>query len=136
MYYLDTCICVDFLRGRLPYAYRLMRASKPSDFQVPAIVAAELWYGAEHSANPERESGIVRAFLDAFESVPFDAKAAREYGRIRQVLGSQGMLIGDRDMMIAASACVHGATLITDNISEFSRVPGLLLESWAEVDLS
>lgn len=136
MYFLDTCICVDFLRGRLPYAYRLMRASRPDDFQIPAIVAAELWYGAEHSAAPERESAVVQTFLDAFALAPFDAKAAREYGRIRQLLGSQGMLIGDRDMMIAGCALAQGATLVTNNSGEFARVPGLLLESWAEVDLT
>lgn len=135
MYYLDTCICVEFLRGRLQYGYQEMRNNQPSDFRLPAIVAAELWFGAEHSANPERECAIVDAFLQAFEIQPFDVDAAREYGRIRQLLGSQGAIIGDRDMMVAASALVAGATLVTDNLSEFARVPNLKIESWAEGSL-
>ena len=135
MYFLDTCICIDFLRGRLPNVYRLMREGRPEDFRIPAIVAAELWFGAEHSLNPARESAIVGAFLDAFETAPFDAKAAREYGRIRQELGSQGRLIGDRDMMIAATARAQGATVVTENVGEFARVSGLQLESWVEVEL-
>lgn len=83
--------------------------------------------------DPAREGAIVGAFLDAFEITPFDAKAAREYGRICQLLGSQGKLIGDRDMMIAASALTREATVITENVGEFARVPGLQLESWTEV---
>ena len=59
MHFLDTCICIDFLRGRLPHGYREMRDAKPGEFKLPAIVVAELWYGAEHSSNPERELGVL-----------------------------------------------------------------------------
>ena len=135
MYFLDTCICVEFLCGRLRYGYQLMRQGEPADFQLPALVVAELWYGAEHSNDPDRDRVAVDAFASSFEAVPFDAACAREYGRIRQLLGSEGRIIGDRDMMIAATALVHGATLVTNNLKEFNRVPGLALESWAEVDL-
>ena len=134
MYCLDTCICIEFLRGRLQAGYQLMRAGKPSDFKLPSIVVAELFYGAEHSSNPAQEKKIVEGFVDAFEIVPFDAPAAREYGRIRQLLGSQGQLIGDRDLMIAACCLANGTTLVTRNIGEFTRVPGLELESWADAD--
>ena len=135
MHFLDTCICVEFLRGRLRYGYQLMRQADPADFQLPSIVVAELWYGAEHSGNPERDRAAVDAFVGSLAAVPFDAVCAREYGRIRQLLGSEGRLIGDRDLMIAATALVHGATLVTSNLKEFNHVPGLALESWAEVDL-
>ena len=132
MYFLDTCICVEFLRGRLRRGYQEMHNGQPGDFQLPAIVVAELWFGAERSANPDRECAIVGEFVQAFEIRPFDAAAAREYGRIRQLLGSKGAVIGDRDMMIAASVLASGATLVTNNVSEFARVPGLRIESWAE----
>ena len=135
MYFLDTCICVEFLRGRLRYGYQCMREGNPADYQLPAIVVAELCYGAEHSSKPERELAAVDAFISAFETVPFDASCAREYGRLRQLLGSEGRTIGDRDLMIAATALVHRATLVTNNASEFGRVPGLPIESWAEIDL-
>ena len=136
MRFLDTCICVEFLRGRLKLGYQQLRAGKPGNFKLPAIVVAELAYGAEHSKAPERELRIVDQFVDAFEVAPFDLAAAREYGRLRQSLASQGQLIGDRDMMIASCALAAGATLVTNNISEFKRVPALKLESWAEVELA
>ena len=135
MFLLDTCICIDFLRGRKGLFYQKMREGKPEDFRLPAITAAELWYGAEHSSNPARETKVVEEFIAAFEAAPFDGTCAREYGRIRQFLGAKGELIGDRDMMIAATALACGGTLVTDNIREFSRIPNLSVESWSEIAL-
>ena len=135
MYFLDTCICIEFLRGRLKLGHQLMRSGKPEDFRLPAVVAAELFYGAEHSSNPARETKIVETFVETFEIAPFDVAAAREYARLRQELGGQGKLIGDRDLMIAATALAHRATLVSRNIGEFKRVPSLRLESWDEVDV-
>lgn len=135
MYLLDTCICIEFLRGRLPYGYSLMREGRPEDFQLPSIVVAELFFGAEHSSQPERERSVVEAFVDAFNVVPFDVESAREYGKLRQFLGGQGQLIGDRDMMIASCALANRATLVSRNAKEFQRVPNLRLETWAEQDL-
>ena len=135
MHFLDTCICIEFLRGRLTSGYQLMRKGRPEDFRLPAIVVAELLYGAEHSANPTRETKIVETFVEAFTVVPFDAEAGRHYAKIRQELGSQGNLIGERDLMIAATALAHRATLVSRNMREFQRVPGLRLESWSEAEL-
>lgn len=135
MHFLDTCICIEFLRGRLKSGYQLMRESKPDDFGLPAVVAAELLFGAEHSADPARETKIVETFVETFTVVPFDLESARRYAAIRQELGAQGQLIGDRDLMIAAIALAHDATLVSRNIREFRRVPALKLESWDEADL-
>lgn len=110
-------------------------SGEPSEYKLPAIVIAELFFGAEHSSNPDRELCIVEQFVSAFEITPFDYGTAREYGRLRQLLGSKGKLIGDRDLMIAASALAHGATLVTRNVNEFKRVPKLTLEAWYEIDL-
>lgn len=136
MYYLDTCICIEFLRGRLKEGYKLMRTGRPEDFQLPTIVVAELFFGAEHSSNPEREIAIVEEFVGAFTVASFDMESAREYGRLRQLLGGQGQLIGDRDLMIAACALANGAILVSRNVREFQRVPNLRLETWAEEVLS
>lgn len=136
MRFLDTCTCIDFLRGRLALGYELMRKSNPADFKLPSIVVAELWYGVEHSKDPGREAPVVEEFIESFEVVPFDGMCAREYGRLRQLLGSKGKLIGNRDLMIASCALVHKAVLVTRNVCEFKRVPDLLLESWHEENLT
>ena len=130
-YLLDACVCVDFMRGRLPLGYDVLRQSDPRLFGVPAVVAAELRLGAETKKNRL----MVESFLMPFEIVPFDSSCAIEYARIRADLESKGAPIGPNDYLIAATARAHGAVLITNNDSEFKRVEGLTLESWHEVEL-
>lgn len=133
MYLLDSCVCIDFMRGRLPFAYRLMRASDPRLFAVPAVVQAELLTGAFKSADVQSARRIVESFLVPFGVIPFDSACAVHYARIRAQLEAAGSAIGRNDLLIAATALAHGATLVTDNVREFGRVPGLELESWYEV---
>ena len=64
--------------------------------------------------------------------LPFDEEAAREYGAIRAHLESQGDMIGDRDCMIAAIARSQGMTLVTHNVADFGRVPGLKVQDWTK----
>jgi tRNA(fMet)-specific endonuclease VapC len=63
-------------------------------------------------------------------SIDFDDAAAGIYGQIRAHLASRGTPIGPNDVLIAAIAVANGITLVTHNTSEFSRVPGLLIEDW------
>ena len=78
---------------------------------------------------------MVESFLLPFEIVPFGEKSARVYGRLRGDLESKGMTIGPNDLLIAATALAYGAVLVTNNVREFKRVPGLSLEEWDEVAL-
>lgn len=135
MYMLDTNIVVDFLRGRMPRGYDIMRASDPRLFKVPAVVEAELLVGAEKSRDPERARLAVESVLLPFETIPFCSKCARHYAKIRAYLEREGNAIGPNDLLIAATALAHGATLVTRNTREFKRVPGLSLEDWAEAAL-
>ena len=134
MYHLDSDTCIEILRGNLPLGQKLMRQASPDSFGVSAIVQAELLYGAEHSANPEEGRRFVESLLRPFTVVPFDARCSVEYAKVRNALRSRGCMIGPNDLLIAATALAHGAILVTNNVREFSRVPGLTLESWGEVD--
>ena len=134
MYLLDSCVCIDLMRGKLPYAYELMRASDPKLFAVPAIVVAELHFGAEKSANPQKNRMLTERFLAPFDIVPFDAKCAHAYGVIRNQLREDRCLIGPNDLLIAATAVANQAMLVSNNDNEFKRVKGLRLESWYEVE--
>lgn len=135
MYFLDSDICIELLRGRLPYAYELMRQSDPRLFGIPAIVEAELRTGARKSDHPQKNMLLVERFLAPFARIPFDSDCAREYAKARARLGRTGQSIGPNDLLIAATALAQGATLVTRNVREFSRVDGLEIEDWAEVDL-
>ena len=135
MYALDSSICIDFMRGRLPGSYELLSQDDPRLYKIPAIVEGELYLGAEKDSNPERKRRLVEKFLAPFEVVPFDSKCALTYAQIRAKLERQGKLIGPNDMLIAATAVANNLVLITNNVKEFKRVPGLSLESWHEVDM-
>lgn len=135
MYMLDSCTCIAFMRGRLPIGYDVFRQSDPRLFKIPAIVEAELRFGALKSRNPAKSRILLETFLAPFEIVDFDARCAAAYARLRTMLESAGTPIGPNDMLIAATALAHEAVLVTNNAREFKRVPGLSLQSWEECSL-
>ena len=127
-------VCIEIMRGHLPRAQEIMRKSSPDLFGVPAIVEAELLYGAENSNNPEEGRYFVESLLSPLHIIPFDSRCAACYARVRADLKRRGCIIGPNDLLIAATALAHGATLVSNNTRVFRRVEGLLLELWAEVD--
>ena len=127
---LDTNACIRYLNGRSPELRDRLDALNESDIGVCSVVKAELFYGAARSTDPVRTLQKQQRFLDRFVSFPFDDPSAETYGRIRAHLEGQGLVIGPNDLLIAAIALALGVTLVTHNVAEFSRVPGLKIEDW------
>ena len=130
MYLLDTNACIRFLRDANSAVARRLATVDIQEVAVCAVVKAELYYGARRSADPEHSSHIVRAFLAGLTSWPFDDDAAEVYGHLRADLAREGMPIGPNDLMISSIAVAHQATLVTHNMREFARVPGLKSVDW------
>ena len=128
-YLLDTNIVSDLLRnpqGRvLPHIVRVGEAA----IALSIITAAELRYGAARNASP-RLRARVEAILTRLPILPLDQPADAAYGTLRAALDAAGTPIGPNDLLIAAHALALGATLVTANLREFQRVPGLPLENW------
>ena len=124
---LDTSTIVAALRGHVEVRRRLAAAS-PDDLTVPSVAVAELVYGAERSTDPMRARLVWREFVEPYVVVPFDRAAAEQHGRLRFALRAQP--IGERDLLIAATALAHGLTVVTGNTREFGRVPGLAVQDW------
>lgn len=135
MYFLDTCLLVDILRKKMPVVQRKMEECEPGFFGVPSIVYGELLLGAFKSNNSRNAEILVEKLVAPFEIVPFDARCARTYARVRFDLEKQGCVIGPNDLIIAATALANEAVLVTSNVGEFKRVRGLRLEEWAESEL-
>lgn len=133
MYYLDSDVCINLMRGKMPEAYELMRNSDPALFAVPAIVEAELRTGAAKSDHPDKNLMVLERFLSPLSRVPFDSSCAIAYGSIRSFLEQSGNKIGPNDLLIAATAQANNAVLVTGNAREFSRIPTLQIESWKVV---
>jgi len=131
VYLLDTDSCIYYLEGRAPELLERLKETAWDDLGVTAVTAGELRYGALHSARPNANLARVEAFLSPLTKVPFDDQAASHYARIKQALTAAGRPIGGFDMLIAATALANDATLITNNVREFSRVPGLRVENWS-----
>jgi tRNA(fMet)-specific endonuclease VapC len=100
------------------------------DSAITAVVAAELYYGAESSAHPMTNRAQVEAFLALFTLLPLDKAAALAYGVIRADRARRGQLIEPHDVLIAALALVARMTVVTHKTREFSRVAGLVVEDW------
>ena len=97
---------------------------------VPEMVRAELIVGALKSDRPEHHLDLVNRFLSAFALLPFSGDAVEHYAAIRVNLEKSGQIIGPNDLVIAATARAKGSILVSNNLKEFSRVPGLQCEDW------
>jgi tRNA(fMet)-specific endonuclease VapC len=128
-YMLDTNMCIFAINGDTSVRARFI-CEYPFGLVISAITEAELWFGIENSAKPEKNADVLRTLLATVEILPFDTIAAAEYGRVRAELKRAGTPIGDRDTLIAAHAKSAGLTLVTNNTKEFGCVIGLALEDW------
>ena len=90
MCFFDSDVCIEIMRGHLPRAQEIMRKSSPDLFGVPAIVEAELLYGAENSNNPEEGRYFVESLLSPLHIIPFDSRCAACYARVRADLKRRG----------------------------------------------
>ena len=132
IYMLDTNICIYVMKNRPEKVLRRLKEELDSGVCISSITLAELEYGMKHSSNPAKNEQALLRFLVPFSVLPFGPAAASEYGEIRAYLQGQGTPIGPLDMLIAGHARAESMTLVTNNVREFERVPGLKLENWAE----
>jgi tRNA(fMet)-specific endonuclease VapC len=126
---LDTNILSDLLRN--PQGKAATRVNRvPNDaICTSIIVAAEVRYGAAKKDSP-RLTAQLEAILSGLEILPFKEPADTIYGALRSQLEKMGTPIGPNDLLIAAHALANGCTLVTGNVQEFSRVPGLQVDNW------
>jgi tRNA(fMet)-specific endonuclease VapC len=131
---LDTNVVIAALNQPTPRVEMHLREAMTNGqpVAISSVVLFELWYGAAKSARVERNKKRIIDFLGApIEVLPFDADDAREAGDIRALLERAGTPIGPYDVLIAAQARRRGALLVTANMREFARVPGLQTQDWS-----
>jgi tRNA(fMet)-specific endonuclease VapC len=128
---LDSSFCIDVMRSKHP-ALRDRFKSSENDKAISTIVLHELFYGAANGDNPAHARGKVEEFCLAVAVLPFDEDAASHSAEIRADLRRQGQMIGGYDVLIAGHARSLGLILVTSNMREFTRVPGLRCEDWLQ----
>ena len=131
MLILDSNTISYYMRGD-PLVVQHMQALQPNELSIPAVVEYELRYGLERlspaAALPRLEA--LAQLLGAMQSLPFDGEFAKRGARQRALLEAAGTPIGPHDLLIAATALRHQAPLVTRNVREFGRVPGLQCINW------
>lgn len=129
MFVLDTNTVIDYFRGKGRVAERLL-AVPPSEIALPSIVAYEAWVGVLGSKNASKRQAQFEEFLATIDVLPFGASTSRRAAGIRVALARRGELIGPMDTLIAATALEADAILVTRNVTEFGRVPKLIVANW------
>lgn len=128
-YMLDTNICIFTLKNK-PEAVREAFNRHHGQLCISTVTLMELIYGAEKSAVPERNLAVVEGFAARLEVLNYDSHAAAHSGQLRAELARAGTPIGPYDQMIAGHARSVGLVLVSNNLREFQRVPGLRVEDW------
>ena len=132
MYLLDTNICIYVLKNSYPALTEKVFSFNPSQIAMSSVTVFELEYGAAKSNWGERTRRRLGQFIAPFTILSFDSDDAVTAGRIRGFLEKQGNIIGPYDYQIAAQGITKGLTVVTHNIREFERIPGISLEDWVE----
>ena len=128
---LDTNILIAALKQNSLVLARLEGVS-PGDLALSPVVLGELELGVIKSRWSATNRKRLDALITHFPLVPLDAAAAKVYGEVRAALERSGNIIGANDLWIAAQAVALNLILVTDNVGEFKRVEGLVVENWLE----
>jgi tRNA(fMet)-specific endonuclease VapC len=129
-YMLDTNMCTYLRQNRPPEVTARFRRMQHGDAVLSVITYGELLYGAQRSQQYTRALESLARLVSVLPVLPMPEEAASAYGEIRAALETRGEMIGGNDLWIAAHAKSVGLTLVTNNVREFKRVPGLKLQNW------
>ncbi|ECF4922045.1 TPA: type II toxin-antitoxin system VapC family toxin [Salmonella enterica subsp. indica] len=134
-YMLDTCICSFIMREQPEAVLRRLEQAvlRRHRIVVSAITYAEMRFGCTGKKASPRHAQLVDAFCSRLDAVlAWDRAAVDATTEIRAVLAAAGTPIGSNDAAIAGHAIASGAILVTNNVREFERVPGLQYEDWVK----
>jgi tRNA(fMet)-specific endonuclease VapC len=124
----DTDTCIGILRG---YESVLSRRRITNDeIAISFMTAAELYYGAEKSANPGKNYHLIEQFLLSVTVINTDITILKEFGKLKASLESQGIPLADADLLIAATCLTKCDLLVTGNSRHYNRISGLPLDNW------
>lgn len=126
---IDSSVFIALERQDRPAsAFAALAPSEP--IAMSCITASELLVGVHHAAPAARRTrreAYVEALLARIPIVALDLRVARTHAYVWAHLTAQGQMIGAHDLLIASTALAHGYDLLTDNVREFARVPGLIV---------
>ena len=132
---IDASVLIEHERGRAARLGDRIVGREDEAFFLSVVTASELLHGVYRATDPNvraRRSAFVEAVLGRFPLIPVDLVVARAHARLWAGLMAEGRLIGPHDLWLAATCLAHGLTMVTGNLREFARVPGLDVEPWTD----
>ncbi len=129
-YMLDTDMCIYLIKKHPENVLKKFKLFNIGDICISSVTFSELLYGVEKSQHHQKNRVALEEFVLPLDIISYDEKSAHYYSHIRSYLEKKGLIIDSLDLMIAANAQSINATLVTNNIREFSRVPKLKIENW------
>ena len=127
-YMLDTNMCIYLMKNQPEEVAQRFAQCYVGDVVMSSITYAELEYGVAISVNPEQERINLSSLADDIQVVPFDAAAGVAYGPIRRA--TRDIKSDALDKLIAAHAVALNVTVVTNNMKDFARYPGVISENW------
>jgi tRNA(fMet)-specific endonuclease VapC len=128
-YMLDTNICIDVMKN-YPLDLRDEFNALAEQLCISSITLGELHYSAEKSARRAENLTAIEHFVGRLDVLPFGEKAAAHYGQVRAELEQAGTPCGVHDTQIGGHARSEGLIVVTNNLREFARMPGVRAENW------
>ena len=131
---IDASILIEYERRRLDLECYLAQRQQETFF-LSVVTVSELLHGVHRAVQSEvraKRSAFVEALLESFPLLPIDLATARAHAQVWAELIVAGRMIGPNDLWLAATSLAHGLTMVTANVREFARVPGLTVEVWGE----
>lgn len=125
---LDTNMCIYLIKNQPEIVSRRFAQCYVGDVVMSAITYAELEYGVAAAVNPGHERNNLANLIEDIPVVPFDSAAAAAYGPLR--FATRESRKDQLDKLIAAHAVALGVTLVTNNLRDFAKYPGVVTESW------
>jgi predicted nucleic acid-binding protein len=126
-YLVDSDRVADWLNG-IPTTVQLLSSLAPHGLAISQVSYGEIYEGIYYGRNPKQSERVLRQFLRTVDVLPLTRRIWRRFARERGDLRRKGQLIGDLDLLIAATALEHQLTLVTGNTQHFARIPGLGLQ--------
>ncbi len=129
-YLLDSCICIEIIKGNRNVIKHCLNTG--NDICAISIISyAELLYGAYHSGQLSKECEKINKLMPLYDLISID-DSIEEYAQIKQSLKSQGKMIDEFDILIAATALHYDLILVTNNEKHFERIDNLIIENWVK----
>jgi len=129
-YLLDTDIVIYWLKNKYPEINKKIKKIDEECIFISSITVAELYFGAYNSARQEENKQLIDELLEQINVIHFDESAAECFGEIKSLLKSQGKIICDSDLFIAAAAISNDLILVTNNKRHFERIDRLVITNW------